>query len=392
MNRHQLFIAGLLYLLGTASTPAWAISVDDEVEIAIKKAQQAQQEQAWAEAELYYERVLMFNPDHAEARIQLALLFAQRGAIDSAVAFLRSLIEDPRTPAAYRQRLEELISQLPELQGYKVAQVADGLEPAKLPIIQARFGLGYSTNPFLQADINALTISLPKGNLELEVQTDIRPAAVLSSNLYYQAPNECGFELLDQRKESLERNASQKLLLFCNMNIEQETLQNFLSYSNSAGQNQRTELGINWMHSTWRAMGQVYQEVELDRQGYTLRVDHLLSRPDWQVLLFIEGEHNNQKTVPGYVKTGLYAEKSITNDISLLYQWVVQHDLDGYSPLLKSGVRRVMTTAEIGLQKKWGRYAGWDANTAVFTSQRWSNISLFEYKNSSLQFNIKRNF
>ena len=81
-------------------------------ELAYQSALAALDAQAWAEAELQFERVLMLNPEHAEARIQLALLLAQRGKFETASGFLQSLIDDPRTPLEHRQRLVDLLAQL----------------------------------------------------------------------------------------------------------------------------------------------------------------------------------------------------------------------------------------------------------------------------------------
>jgi tetratricopeptide (TPR) repeat protein len=379
-------------LLAAASTVAWALTPEQEAENAYQQALQAQQMQLWAEAELHYERVLMFNPDHAEARIQLALLLAKRGQVDSAVAFLQTLVEDPRTPSAHRQSLQALILQMQSTVAHPNELPATSPNQQPKPIVQARFGLGYSSNPFAQADISTLTVSLPQGNLELGLNPQIEPAAILQSSLYYQAPNQCGFELHDQRKKTLNRIANQKVLLFCYGTAWQEAFQSFVSSAHNTEGNQRAELGIHWLREQWRMTGQIYQETDLNREGFTLRADYLHTAADWRTLFFLEAEHNSRGALPGYTKTGIYTEYSYSNNISILSQWVLQRDTAGYSPLLNSGERRTLATAEIGLQKQWGRYAGWDTSSTVYASRRWSNIPLFEYKDLTLQLNIKRLF
>ncbi len=408
----------LLCLLLGGAAQADTDSAALEAEKAYQSAQKALGAQAWAEAELHFERVLMFNPEHAEARIQLALLLAQRGKLETASAFIESLIDDPRTPQAHRQRLSDLLAQLKrsapllptELPSVIASEAWQSMTPAAIAspssviasearqamssgtpaILQARISMGYSSNPYARADINSLTLTLPDGNVDLPVNQNIHAAPMLINSLSYLAPNLCGFEAQDQRWGASEQNFANKLLFFCYGTVGGEKIQTFASSLRAVDGNGRSSVGLAWPMASWRLTAQVFKEPELERQGYALRVDHLRSSsPNAQTLLYAEAE-KSVSGMSGYVKSGFSREYALTSSLSLLTQLSLQQDFSGYSALLEYGARRRLVFAELGLQKDWGAHAGWNLRSTLQTGRRWSNLALFGYQDTTLQLSINR--
>ena len=390
-------LAGLL-LCGAAA--ADSASAELEADKAYQSAQTALNQQAWSEAELHFERVLMFNPEHAEARIQLALLLAQRGKLETASGFIESLIDDPRTPPAHRQRLVSLLAQLK--QGPPKAVIASEARqsmpssaqatPAGAQaVILARVSLGYSSNPYARADINSLSLTLPEGITDLPVNQNIGAAPMLVSSLRYMAPKLCGFEVYDQRWGSSERNSSNKLLLFCYGTMGDEKVQGFASTLRSVDGNTRHSAGLAWSHGAWRLTAQAFKEPELDRQGYTLRVEHLHSNSSNSAQTLLYGELEKADSgVPGFIRSGFAREYALTPTLSLLTQFSAQRDFGGYSALLENGATRRLVFAELGVQKDWGSHAGWNVSSALHIGRRWSNLALFEFKDRTLQISLNR--
>lgn len=388
-----------LYILG-GSAHAEGANAQGEAEKAYRSAQSALGAQAWAEAELQFERVLMFNPEHAEARIQLALLLARRGKIEAASGFIESLIDDPRTPPAHRQRLAELLDRLkrePQLAGAEGTPIPAGAglaapatPPSSPAVMQASISMGYSANPYARADINNLALTLPDGRVDLPVNQNIRAAPILMSNLSYIGSNRCGFDVQDQRLETSEKNFANKLLLFCYGSIADQSVKAFVSTQRAADGNGRVSAGLAWMPDSWRLAAQVYKEPQLERQGYGLRIDHLRrTSAGTQTLLYLDLEQSTSGA-PGYVKTGFSREYALKPGLFLSAQMSIQRDFAGYSALLENGDTRRLVFAELGLRKDWGMHRGWNVSSGLQTGRRWSNLTLFEYKDTTLQLTLSR--
>lgn len=393
-----------------------AASAQAEADKAYQSAQSALNAHAWGEAELYFERVLMFNPEHAEARVQLALLLAQQGKPEAASGFIQSLIDDPRTLSAHRVRLLELLAQLrlrpppsPSVRASPLpdtasptsviaspssdsgqAKARQSMSPSIAPLIQARVSLAYSSNPYARADINSLTLTLPGGSADLPVNQHIAAAPLLMSSLSYMAPNLCGYEAYDQHSGGSESNSADKVLLFCYGTLGGEKIQTFASSFHSVDGTNRVSAGFAWPVAPWRLTAQVFKEPQLERQGYSVRVDRLLAGSmGAQTLLY--GELEKATTgVPGYLRAGFIREYALTPEWSLLTQFSLQRDLAGYSALLENSATRKLAFAEIGLQKDWGTFAGWRVNSALRSARRWSNLALFEFKDTTLQLSFDR--
>ena len=96
-------------LAAAASEAADNAEAAAQAQAAYQQALQALEQQQWTQAELLLERVLMFQPEHAEALLQLATLLAQRDRLETAQALIGVLLHDPRTPPAHRRHLQALL-------------------------------------------------------------------------------------------------------------------------------------------------------------------------------------------------------------------------------------------------------------------------------------------
>ena len=376
------------------SCPAKAASEEAGADVAYQNAQAALNTQAWAEAELQLERVLMLNPEHAEARIQLAILLAQRGRLVAANGFLQSLIEDPRTPPAHRQRLLDLLGQL-KIAPQPTATASQPLAPmpGQAPsIVQARMSLGYTSNPYARANIDTLTLTTPGGNTDLTVAPNISSAPTLTSSLSYMAPNLCGFEVYDQHWYAQERYATNKVALFCRNSVAGQKIQTFVSYLNGLDGGNRASAGLRWSTGAMLLTGQAFNEPQLDRRGYSLRAEHLqLNTAGAHTLVYAEAEKSNTGLGDNF-QTGLVKEVVLVPALTLLVHVSAQRDFGGYSTFLENGARRNLLYAELGLQKDWGKHRDWNLGSSLYTRRRWSNLALFGFKDTTLQITIDRSF
>jgi tetratricopeptide (TPR) repeat protein len=361
-------------------------------ELAYQSALAALDAKAWAEAELQFERVLMLNPEHAEARIQLALLLAQRGKLETASGFLQSLIDDPRTPLEHRQRLVDLLAQLkPAALTISTAPQPPANVSGQAPaIVQARLSLGYTSNPYARADINSLTLTLPSGNADLTVTPNISPAPMLTSSLSYMAPNLCGFEAYDQRWSTTERYATSKLTLFCHNDLAGQKIQTFASYLKTLEGSRRVSAGLMWPMGGWRLTGQVFREPQFGELGYSFRADHLQANSMGEHTLIYAEAEKTTAALGGNVRTGFLKQVFLAPTLSLLMQMSVQRDFVGYSDLLENGARRHLLYAELGLQKDWGKYGGWNLGSTLYARRRWSNLALFGFSEAAIQISIDK--
>ena len=90
------------------------------------------------------------------------------------------------------------------------------------------------------------------------------------------------------------------------------------------------------------------------------------------------------------MRYGLVREQPLTSTLSLQAQVSAQQDFAGYSALLENGATRQLLFAELGLQKDWGTVAGWSVSSTVQTGRRWSNVALFEFRDTTLQITVSR--
>ena len=158
-------------------------------------------------AELLLERVLMLSPENAEARLELASLFAMRGRLVSARLLLESLASDPRTPEAHKSKLRGLSDELSLVQESQLGKQQDtssnvqkdvqkdaqkdikgaptakreaqayalklSLSPALAaalsapPSTRVEVGASSSSNPMARTGSEGITFTLPEGPVQL---------------------------------------------------------------------------------------------------------------------------------------------------------------------------------------------------------------------------------
>ena len=382
-------------LLALALAPAQAQTPDEQADLAYAAATAALSQQNWAQAELSFERVLMFNPQHAEARVQLALLFARQGKTAAATGFLQSLVDDPRTPSAHRARLQNLLTQLDTQLGTQPPDDTPYV-PAPVPVpasrLEAQLSVGYTTNPYARADINTLTLTLPEGRAAFAINQSLNPAPLATASLSYLAPNQCGADLHHQSWGGTEPQSASRLLVFCYVALQSQSLQLFASTQQATDGAERSTAGLSWPTPAWRLTAQLFQEPSQDRQGYALRLDHLLApSSSANTLLFAEAEKATTG-LPGYAKVGLQQSYPFSPSLNLWGQLSYQRDLGPYSPLLENGAARSLLLAQASLEHSLGSFGGWRvANTLQFTN-RTSNIVLFRFNDLTVKISIKQIF
>ncbi len=198
-------------LPGPAMAAGTPLQAEQEALQAYHQARQALAAARWDEAELLLERVLMLMPEHAEARLDFALLLARRGQPDAARALILGLAQDPRTPAAYAAQLQALAARLPGA-GEAAAdatssapssatssagasrprptaadadtRTATGAAPAAPPKLwRAEATLAASTNPLTRTGAEGVVLTLPEGPVTLPLSTRPQPATVVGATL-----------------------------------------------------------------------------------------------------------------------------------------------------------------------------------------------------------------
>ena len=392
-RKQQLCLALCLSLAGHAFATE-PIDSQAEAELAFVNAMAASSE---AEAELFFERALMFNPDHAEVRMQFAILLAKRGKLDMARGLIQSLIADPRTPALHRTRLAGLIAQIDSDRLIAQGEASDksgvpALVADTPPQLMARVAFGYSSNPYSRADINSLTLTLSEGSVDLPVSQNLHATPLVMTSLSYIAPNHCGFEVDDQRWGGSEQFIANKLLLSCNVSIPGEAGKVFASSWRSNNGSKLVAIGFSWSRQLWRISTQLFTESQLERRGYTVRLEHLVpSANGGRTFLSAEAE-KAVAGAPGSVRASVLREYALTSSLSLRAQLTLQRDQGAYSALLDYGASRKLALVELALGKNWGIHHGWNVSSSAQVGRRWSNLQLFNYKDLTFQVALQRVF
>ena len=212
---------------------------------------------------------------------------------------------------------------------------------------------------------------------------------MVTANLSYLAPNQCGLDASHQSWGGAEPQSASRLLLFCHADVQGQRLQLFASTQQSSDGAERTTLGTTWPTATWRLTAQLFQEPAQDRQGYGLRLDRLY--PASATLVFIEAEHTTTGQ-PGFTKLGLQQAYPLTPALSLSGLLTYQRDASAYSPLLENGTPRQLTLAQANLQHTLGTFGGWKVASLAQLTHRSSNIKLFEFNEFTVNIAFKKLF
>jgi hypothetical protein len=384
--------------------------------------------QRYDRAEILLERVLMLHPEHAEARIELALLMARRGHSDGAQALVQSLIDDPRTEPEYTQALRALKAQIGKgphaaVNPYaldtreaaaRLAAAAQGTQASAQPAAQSEApadpsakwrgeaSLTASSNPLARTSSGAITITLPDGPLSLPLSQTAQSGALTGLSLSRTTATH-GAELALQRADVSGTTTAARALAWVQLPLKQwlpdslkpDLLPPVLAYVQAQrgldGQH-RAMAGLTTVLGAQRLSLSHYEEYGMNDHGTVVRAEHNQPRlwgADWQASI----EHSNSAVGPqGYWRTGLSAERALGDGRKLLAQLTHQQDTYAYSALLQNGVNRRLTTAYVAFEQhvdlKREKVLIW----RVFSGERRSNLELFNYNELGAQLSVVQNW
>lgn len=374
-------------LFSSAAMASQALDAATEASQAYQQAIAALQAEQWPQAELLLERSLMLDPDHAEARIELAGLLSQRGRSEAAQVLIDSLIDDPRTPALHRERLLVLrasASRMPELPAARQ-------EPSA--VWAADSFVSWSRNPLARSEARELTLTLPEGDVTLPLTQIVRPAATVGLALQRSQPGGLLVDASAQRIGGEEHWQAGRLALAGPLPglpplPDGNPPQAGWIWQSRHGFDgvDRHSIGLSLERQDWRLMAGGFVEPALGRQGQQMLAElSLVQQPRWQVQVFVDTEHASHGA-PGYLRLGAAAAWVMAPQWLALAQASTQRDWRSYSPWLQNGAPRVMQTTYLALEKQW-QPAGqpWQLAVRAHLGQRWSNLSLFGYRDAGLQ-------
>jgi len=386
-----------------ASTP---LNPVEDAMASYAEARQASAAGQWDRAEILLERVLMLMPEHAEARIDFALLMARRGQPETARQLLRGLIEDPRTPDDYRRQLQAMIRTLPSEQpAYRPAETLaasrNGRAPvagSSRPVWRGEASWLASTNPLARTSASELLLTVGGGTVALPLAT--RPEAghvtalALSRNTA-SGGMDASFQALAQPAEGLEASAH-RLSLWRTL-LTNETwallprgteLQGTVQTQQGFDGLRRHTAGLMLQKDRYRLSLLHYAEPAQEEAGALLRYEQrwAWTPGTWTVAgaLMLERSASLRRT-QGHWRVGFVSESVVTAQGKLQLQITAQQDTAPYSVLLENNARRRLLTAYVGFEQQWASGANQALVGRVFAGRRSSNLSLFDFQDAGAQ-------
>lgn len=373
-------------------------------------------------AEILLERVLMLHPEHAEARIELALLMARRGHTDGAQALVQSLLDDPRIEPEHARALRELKAQLKKGPPNAANPYAIDTRDAAARLAAAALGttaqvpgdalaaatwrgeasLTASSNPLARTSSGAITITLPDGPLSLPLNQTAKSGALAGVTLSRTTETH-GAELAVQHADVSGTTTAARAVLWGRLPLVQwlpdalqpAQLTPVLAYAQAQrgldGQH-RAMAGLTTVWGAQRLSLSHYEEYSTNDRGVVVRAEHNQPRlwgTDWQAAL----EHSNSTVGPqGYWRAGLSAEHGLGHGRKLLAQLTHQQDTYSYSTLLQNGAKRHLTTAYVAFEQQVTLKSEKVLIWRVFSGERRSNLELFNYNELGVQLSIVQNW
>jgi len=367
-----LLLSGLLLGVSAQAQP------EDPANTAYQSALQALQQQRWTDAELWLERTLMYQPNHAEALLQLALLLAQRGEHTSAQALIQALLQDPRTPPAHRARLQALL----------LADPVAAATPVK-PHGQASLATGYGSNPLGLSSASHITLTLPAGDVTLPLQNQPRPASQTTLAVQQQWPS--GAQLGASATASAAAQSQTAWSVTASLPVPSNTFalpptaQLQASASQGLDGASRQALGAQWLATGLRWRAGYYHEPSAQRKGWYLNATtdaHNLGQALW-VQSWLGYEHAQAAASPAVrASLTLQAHLSPATLVQCQTQW--QQDTRGYSPLLDNNAKRQLLTSVLSLAHTWPAPGRGTWQATAYLQRRWSNLPLFAWQDQGL--------
>jgi hypothetical protein len=379
--------------------------------IALKQGQQEQ-------AELLLERVLMLSPENAEARLELAGLFAQRGRVVSAKLMLESLESDPRTPAEHKLQLRKLIAELSVAMNAtdNEKQTIKASTPIGQPVVQTattqfEFGLTQSSNPLARTASEGITFTLPEGPVQLPLS--VKPIKALART--FQLSHEplefqnAGVEIYLQSLEPGIAQSQTAVRLSAWGSIQTGNLlqmQNPLQWHYQAQQGldglrrQSVALGYPFDYAglAWRSVAVHYQEpTTADRQGDRGQAFRIEQKGMAGTLSWLAHAERSTSQVfeQGYVRAGLFAELAplpkLLPQTRISAQVSDQRDTHSYSALLLNGAKRQLFSSLVAIEQQTKLEKEKVLIFRAFSAERRSNLELFNYKDAGVQLLLRAN-
>ena len=361
---------------------ATVLDPPQEAALAFEQARQALADQRLDRAELLLERVLMLEPDHAEARVELALLMARRGQSETARALLRDLADDPRTPSTHRVQLQALIASMSP-----TPSVAQG--PA--PWWRLETGLTWSSNPLARTGADEIFFTTPEGPIALPLVNKPSQGAVASLALS-RTQGEQGAEVLLQGVDVAGSRPAARLAVWGVMpqGLGGPAFQWSLAAQQGFDGARRHTAGLTWSGQALRGSIYQYAEPQLADRGQLVRLE-----AQWPTFLGLQGTAlleratSSVKTQSTW-KAGLMAQTVVPGNIRLQLQWTGQKDTHGYSPLLANGAPRWLSSNQAVAEKTLPLGSGKTLTIRGLTTQRRSNIELFVFRETALQLQVAK--
>jgi len=373
--------------------------------------------QRFERAEILLERVLMLQPENAQARIELALLMARRGHTEGAQALVQSLLDDPRTGPAHAKALISLKNQLKKTPyalsnlyaldtreaAARLSAAAKGLDQpsAAEPVAAAWRGeasVSASSNPLARTSSGAITITLPDGPLSLPLNQTAKSGALAGATLSRSTATQ-GAELAVQQTDIPGTTTAARAVVWGQLPLAQwlpismkaDQLPPLLGYAQVQrgldGQN-RAIAGLTAVLGEQRLSLSHYDEYGINDRGTVVRAEHNQSSlwgTKWQASL----ENSNSDVGPkGYWRAGFFAEQTLGDGRRLLVQMSHQQDTYAYSALLQDGAKRRLSTAHVAFEQHLALKNEKVLIWRVFRGERRSNLELFNYNELGVQLSI----
>jgi hypothetical protein len=441
-------LVALLLLPLTAAWPGIARAVTPPMQAeqdalqAYDQARQALAASQWDQAELLLERVLMLMPEHAEARLDFALLLARRGQPDAARALILGLAQDARTPTAYAAYLRALAARLPggtgEMPGeapnaatararersgdFRGGATAGGLNPSGLrpapqALWRAETALAGSTNPLARTGAEGVVLTLPDGPVTLPLATRPQAATVAGISLLRVQGNG-GLDLSVQQMDRTDTATAYRAAAWgqwpaqawpvwvqrAGLGAPQwhlQTLRGFDSLRRHAAA-LALPLPLQPAAGAQRVVLGTYAEPAQQDRGWLLRIEHQSEGPSgsartgtsgnpWGLQWQASAERSaSSARAQGYWRLNLALEAPLGPGRRLQAQVTAQEDTHPYSPLLENNSRRRLLTTYLGVEQQLPLGGGHDLILRGFTTQRASNLSLFEFRDTGAQIAVAR--
>lgn len=401
-------------LFGLALPGAYASTPLTPVEDALASYAEARQASAagqWDRAEILLERVLMLMPEHAEARVDFALLMIRRGQPDTAQQLLRGLMDDPRTPVEHRQRLAEMVGDLAKsppsvrlLAGQAVpsASSTSVAGPAQAAW-RGEVSWLASTNPQARTSASELQLTVAGGTVALPLAT--RPHAGHVTGLTLSRSTATGgadfaFQHLAQPAEGLEVSAHRASLWRSLLTRETWPL---LPAGTEVQGTVQTQQGFDGLrrHVAGLILSKVgsrlsllhYAEPEQDESGSVLRYEQrwALDKSRWPTVGAVMLERSaSQRRPQGHWRMGFVMEASVSATGKLQLQFTAQQDTTPYSTLLENNAKRRLIAGYVGYEQQWPLGADVAFIGRVFAGRRSSNLELFNFQDAGVQLALVR--